>query len=186
MSDYTCLPDIEIAKLLVGIPWKKVEVPGGRLMHPSKSIPGAWSVSSLLVRGDTDVLVFTETYVVGSEERYGLRFTLSNDDWSRSHVESARPRFSEVLQWPSDVEFPTDFIRTGPTTAEFGLGRALQISQGDNSGSVVPVFWYFLRTGTLGLLLFADGEIPLNVGICGARSASVVRQSIPTVSIVAA
>lgn len=193
MSDYeavrpaaspavTRLPDTEVARKLVGAPWRQVEVPGGRLIHRSKAISGAWSASSLLVRGDTDLCVYAESYEAGDEERFCLRFARSTDEWCRSHLQSARPAFSPIMQWPPSVEFPADFMVTGPTAAELGLGSTLHMSEGARPRSLVPVVWYFLRAGSAGLLLFADSEIPLNVGICGVRAASLVKTTLPIAS----
>lgn len=183
-ASVTRLPDSEVARLLVGAPWRGVEVPGGRLIHSSKSNPGAWSAASLLVRGDTDVLVYAESYDVRGEEHFCLRFACSTDDWCRSHLQFVRPAYSQILKWPPTLECPADFMRTGPTTAEMGLGDVLQITQSENQSSPVPVLWYFLHAGKTGLLLFADNEIPLNIGICDTQAASIVKKSFQTRSVV--
>lgn len=180
----THLPDTEVARQLVGAPWSKVEVPGGRLVNRSTWIPGAWSASSVLVRGRTDLLVYAESYEARDQELLCLRFARCTDDWCRTHLQSARPAFSPILQWPSDIELPADFLSIGPTAAELGLGCTIPVSQGDDAASFIPVTWCFLRAGRAGLLLFADGEVPLNVGICDARAASIVRSSFPAVSLV--
>lgn len=180
----TRLPYRDVARQLVGAPWGKVEVPGGRLAHSSKLTPGAWSVSSLLVRGDTDILIYADSFDVDGEEIFCLKFSRSTDDWCRSHLQSAHPAFAPVLEWPQDIEVPSEFMEVGPDSAEMGICRPLHDVKHENTESVVPVVWYFLHASKTGLLLFADSEVPLNVGIADLRTADSIRSSLKAVSVI--
>lgn len=163
------LPEMQAARALLGTPWSAVEVPSGRITHKSKVRESAWSVPSVLVRHGTSdaVLVFAEAFEDRGTEIFGLRFKSATDNWVEKHVAAARPPFSPVAKFPPGLEVLGTFAEHGPSCGEMGLGAPLFLA----SETVVPVMWCWFCSGETTLLLFADDQIPMNVGMSVAMTA---------------
>jgi len=177
------LPDLSNVKALVGEPWVSVEAQSGKLRHQSAQNPRAWSTSSLLIHGAIDVLAFVETYDDHGIERFNLRFARASDEWCSQHLKSARPSFEPILSWPPSAAIPAPFPITGPTDVEIGLGSPIRSTDTMQEGEVVPVLWCCFRAGESGLMLYADSEIPLNVGVVEAGAGLNIRNSLKAVSV---
>lgn len=164
------LPDQQAARALLRTPWSAVEVPSGRIVHRCKARNRAWSVPSLLIRtgASAGMLIFAEAYDDHGSERFGLRFRAASDNWSGKHIATARPPFAPVVDWPPGLEFMGSFAKAGPLSGELGLGVSLL----GESEKVVPVLWARFGSEDFQVLLYADDEIPMNVGIAASMSAS--------------
>ena len=160
------LPDVQAARTLLSTPWSTLEVPSGRIIHKSNAGEGAWSAPSLLVRyGKSEaVLIYAEAYEDCGTERFGLRIKAETDEWVRAHISSARPPFSPVTRPPTGLEVLAKFADHGPSSGELGLGAPLITG----SETVVPLLCCWFCIGDSGLLLFADDQIPMNVGMSPA------------------
>jgi len=170
------LPDMQMARSLLEVPWTAVEVPNGQLAHRSRSYWGTWSVSSVLVRAQSrqEVLIFAESYEVGGQELFGLRFKAASDVWVAEHLATARPPFSPISRWPHDLEWSEEFTHVGPTGGEIGLNPAVAT----DDGMFIPVRWVRFSNESSGLLFFADERIPMNVGIGHANLSSMYQQGL--------
>lgn len=176
------LPRMEEARALVGCRWTRIEIQGGRLTYESRLFPGAWSTASIRVHACDDVLVHSESYEYGGVEYFGLRVRPIVEAWSATHLKLTRPSFRPILSWPVGIDLPQRFFETGPDSAEAGFGDA---PVGNSAEASLPLLWLVLRAGNSGFFVFADREIPLNVGIGNLdamepivramRAASVVR-----------
>ncbi len=177
------LPDLSMVRALVRAPWGAVEAQAGKFRHQSARNSRAWSTSALLIHGAIDVLVYVEAYDEKGAERFSLRFARSNEQWCSQHLQSARPPFKRILRWPPEIVVPPQFSIQGPTDAEVGLGAAIQATCDETENQVVPVLWCCFRAGESGLLLYADSEIPLNVGVAEASDGLSMRKSLGAVSV---
>jgi hypothetical protein len=177
----THFPKHSRGKALIGCRWSRMEVQGGNLTHKSRGFPGAWSTSSLRIQACDDVLIVSESYECNGEEIFGLRLLSSADPWSVKYIESVRPAFGAILTWPAGLHMPPRFSETGPNSGEAGLGQAVRTSSIEAS---VPLLWLFLRAGDDGLLVFADTEIPLNVGVAGPAAVNTVTRALQARSII--
>ncbi len=177
------LPDLSNVKALAGEPWVSVEAQSGKLRHQSAQNPRAWSTASLLIHGAIDVLAFVEAYSDQGIERFNLRFAHASDEWCSRHLQSARPPFEPIVDWPLDAAIPALFSITGPTDVEIGLGLPTRVTGTMQESEVVPVLWCCFRAGESGLMLYADSEIPLNVGIVEAGAGQDIRNSLKAVSV---
>ncbi|TAK52434.1 MAG: hypothetical protein EPO25_13525 [Gammaproteobacteria bacterium] len=113
------------------------------------------------------MLVFAEAHEHHGVERFGLRFGTASDNWPGKHIGTARPPFASVVNWPPGLEVLEHFANHGPVSGELGLGLPLVAANEE----VIPVLWARFRVKDLEVLLFADDEIPMNVGISPATSA---------------
>lgn len=174
----TQLPDLTAAKALVRVPWKRVEVQGGRLRHRSASFPGAWSTSSVVIAGAVDLLLYVESYETGGCEYFSLRFGDVRDAWCSSHIKSARPAFSPVVSWPSDVQVPQELWSAGPIDGSLGLGSPISVVRAKEEGRIVPVLWCVFQFDGSELTVYADREISLNVGLASGGVGAHIRRSL--------
>lgn len=175
----TRFPNHSRGKALLRCRWGRIQVQGGKLTHKSRRVPGAWSTSSLRVQARDDVLIHAESYECDGVESFGLRLRSSAEPWSLRHIESARPAFGTIVTWPIGLHLPPQFSETGPDSGEAGLGRAVRTSPLEAS---VPLLWLILRAGNDGLLVFADCEIPLNVGVASLAAMDAVTRALPATS----
>ena len=94
------------------------------------------------------------------EELMGLQSKDATDNWAKHHLSTARPQFSPLINTAPGLE--------GPSSGELGLGNTVTAG----SRTVFPLFWCRFRTGDVTLFLFADNQIPMNVGISASAKAS--------------
>lgn len=175
VASVTTFPDITTAKTLVRAPWGRVQVQGGSLRYRSTSFPGAWSTSSFLISSAPDVLLHAELYETAGREYFSLRFGEAGSGWCLSHIESARPGFSPVTLWPSEVLIPPELWRGGPSGGSMGLGYPVRIVRNNRPEWVVPIHWCLLRVNGSELTFYADDDIPLNVGIASGELGTKIR-----------
>lgn len=178
----TQFPDIREIRSLLRTPWLAIEAQSGRIRHRSVATPGAWSASALLVRSAVDVLICAEGLEKSGCEGFHLRFRRADDDWCRSYLESSHPRFAPISHWPEGISLPSEFSQSGPTESEIGFGAP----GGPEAGGqlLVPLLWCRFGTATTQIVLYADWEIPLNVGISQApRTSAYVTNTLKAVSI---
>jgi hypothetical protein len=156
-------PDSAVAGQLLGTPWTEVMVQSGRITRKTHSVANGWSVGSLVIRcgSGATIWVCAEGYECGGVEHFGLRFLRVTDEWLSGFFARAWPRYAPVSQLPPGLEVLVTFEAEGPLSGELGLGADLIVDH----RTVAPVVWCSFRYGASRLLLFADEEIPLNVGL---------------------
>jgi hypothetical protein len=164
------MPDFSRARDLVGNAWTSVDTQGGQLIHRSARFPGAWSASALLLHSSTTLFVYCETVDWQGGERFTLRFVDAANEFSVSQLETARPPHAAIRAWPVDLCPPVEFFSKGPNSAKVGFGAAIHATGKSHEGKIVPILWCCFYSHRGGLMLYADSEIPLNVGIVTSPS----------------
>ncbi len=173
------LPDVPRVRNLVLHPWTCVEVQSGALRNKSARFAGAWSASAILVRSTRDVFVYCDSVENDGDEDFTLRFADAENAVAEIHQRSARPPFSPLQLWPSDVILPADFFVRGPRSAEIGFGSSVTLADASSAVSILPVRWCCFYGQSVSLMVYADNEIPLNVGIVAdQRSISAIKHGL--------
>lgn len=157
------MPRLSCVRALLNTPWTSIEVQTGKLRHRSLRFPGAWSAAALLVHTSTDIFVYCDSIDWRDGERFVLQFAERRSESAASQLASARPPHRPIVDWPNDLLLPEEFLAEGPSSVKMGLGTT--IPDQDRGGKVVPILWCRFYSTSSSLMLYADGEIPLNVGI---------------------
>lgn len=161
----TSFPDNASIRSLLRGTWTAAETQGGRVVRPSKRYPGAWSVTGLLIRSASNVLIVGQEYEDDELARYGLRFLSAAEEWCRSHLQTARPPYAPINLWPAEVLMPARFSESAPASATLGYGRLMPTKGFSGQMAGQPLLWCRLTSDSGSLLIYADEEVPLNVGL---------------------
>jgi hypothetical protein len=159
------MPDLAHARRLLGNAWTSIDAQAGRLMHRSARFSGAWSTAAFLVHAGVDVFVYCDSVACRGDERFTLRFVEAANEVAVSQLKSARPAYAAIRDWPVDLRPAVEFFSKGPVSAKVGLGATVRAVGTTHEANVVPILWCCLNFSRSSLLLYVDGEIPLNVGI---------------------
>jgi hypothetical protein len=158
-------PDVRVARSLLRTPWNAVDTQSGVIGHESRLYSGAYSASAFRIRTDADVLVYGSSWDEPGFERFGLRFGLAADPRCSIHLQKSRPSFHRVMRWPSGLSVPESFFFSGPMSATLGFGPTTGRATESPTEHAVPILWCCFERDDGKVLLYADPEIPLNVGI---------------------
>jgi hypothetical protein len=125
------------------------------------------------VHGRSDVLIYADSSDEAGVERLSLHFGNAADLWCSRHLKTARPGLTPIETWPTDIALARQFSRDGPSHAEIGVGTPIH----SIDTTVVPIVWCCFYGIGRRLLLYADAEIPLNVGIMQADDEIIALQN---------
>jgi hypothetical protein len=165
-------PSTGLIRSALNSPWKGLEVQGGRLRHWSSHLPGAASVSALFLRTKSEIFIAASSVDEGDTERFFLTILDSEVPQARSFRKSARPGIAK-LDGHSVGIIPDSFTRSGPSRALVGLAK-LSGSHGNQAILPASPIWIAFSCADDILFMYADDEIPLNVGL--TRDQDVVDQ----------
>lgn len=173
------MPDVARARKLLSNAWASVDVQAGQFTHRSARFPGAWSTAALYVHASTGILVYCDSVSSGDGEWFTLRFVDAGSDTAVAHLEAARPPYATMIEWPDDLRPSIDFFSRGPDRAEVGFGSAHSAVSAADAAQFVPILWCCFSSSHDSLLLYADGEIPLNIGmVTGPKSINAIKREL--------
>lgn len=182
-SAITRFPDLGNIRALLRTPWTSVEVQSGQVRLASAVYPDAWSVSSLLVHAATDVLIYAQGADESGGEEFRLRFGNAAEEWCSTQLRLSRPSFARISQWPETIALPPQFSITGPAEAEIGLGVPITAGSADQE-QLVPILWCCFSSDDKRLIVYADSEFPLDVGLVQTDAFDQIRSALKAASII--
>jgi hypothetical protein len=159
------MPELDCVNGLLNNAWNSVSAQAGQLNFRSARFPGAWSTTALVLDAASNVLICCDSVDKHGGEQFILRFIAADTGYAVSHLKNARPPHATIRDWPVELSPPATFFLTGPDSAEVGLGESIAETSSSHAGKIVPMLWCCFTSNLGSLMFFADGEIPLNVGI---------------------